>query len=117
VRRGDIVLVDLEPVRGAEADKARPAVLVGNDASIQAAARHGRGVLTIVPLTTNTTIRGRMHVALRPTRLNGLSAPSKAQAEQVRSIDIERVHGRLGRLGPTDLAALDDALRYHLAIS
>ena len=116
VNRGDVVLVDLEPVQGAEADKARPAVLVGNDASLRAALQHGRGVVTIVPVTSNPTVRGRMHVALRPTRLNGLRTPSKAQAEQVRSVDVGRVLGGLGRLGPSDLDALDDALRYHLAI-
>ena len=30
MRRGEIRLVDLEPVRGAEADKRRPAVIVSN---------------------------------------------------------------------------------------
>ena len=38
-QRGDVVLVDLEPVQGSEADKARPAVVVGNDASWQQIAR------------------------------------------------------------------------------
>lgn len=109
-------MVDLEPVRGAEADKARPAVLVGNEASLRAALRHGRGVVTIVPITTNTAVRGRMHVAVRPTRLNGLRSPSKAQAEQVRSVDIDRVQQILGRLGPGALDAVDEALRYHLAL-
>lgn len=116
MQRGDIVMVDLEPVRGAEADKARPAVLVGNDASLQAAVRHGRGVVTIVPITTNAAIRGPMHVPLRPTRLNRLRAPSKAQAEQIRSVDIDRLRGSLGRLGPSDLDAIDAALAYHLAL-
>ena len=109
-------MVDLEPVQGAEADKARPAVVVGNEASLQAAIRHGKGVITIVPVTTSTAIRGRMHVPLRPTKLNGLRAPSKAQAEQIRSVDIARVDRSVGRLGPRDLAAIDVALRYHLAI-
>jgi mRNA interferase MazF len=116
MQRGDVVMVDLEPVRGAVADKARPAVPVGNEASLRAALRHGRGVVTIVPITTNTLVRGRMHVPLRPTRLNGLRAPSKAQGEQVRSVDIGRVDHIVGCLGPSDLDALDEALRDHLAI-
>ena len=110
------MLVDLEPVQGAEANKARPAVVVGNEASIQAAVRHGRGVVTIVPITTNPSVRGRMHVPLRPTRLNGLRMPSKAQVEQIRSVDISRLQTDLGRLGPNDLDAVDEALRYHLAL-
>jgi mRNA interferase MazF len=31
MRRGEIRLVDLDPVRGSEANKRRPAVLVSND--------------------------------------------------------------------------------------
>lgn len=116
MQRGDVVLADLEPVRGAEANKARPVILVGNEASIQAALRHGRGVVTIVPTTTNTGHRGPMHVTLQPTRLNGLRAPSKAQAEQIRSVDVGRLGQSIGRLGANDLEAIDEALRYHLAL-
>lgn len=116
MQRGDVVLVDLDPVEGSEANKVRAVVLVGNDASLRAAIRHERGVVTIVPLTTNTEVRGRMHVPLRPTRLNGLRAPSKVQVEQVRSVDFARVRTSLGRLGPSDLHAVDDALRYHLSL-
>ena len=36
-------------------------------------------------------MHGAMHVALRPTRLNGLRVPSKAQTEQIRSIDVARL--------------------------
>ena len=57
-----------------------------------------------------------MHVALRATRFNGLRTPSKAQVEQIRSLDLARVRGILGRLGPSDLEAVDEALRYHLAL-
>lgn len=116
VERGDIVLADLEPVLGSEADKARPVVLVGNEASLRAATRHRRGVVTVVPITANGAIRGPMHVPLRPTRLNGLARSFKAQAEQIRSVDVTRVRSTVGRLGQSDLDALDAALRCHLAL-
>lgn len=109
-------MADLEPVQGAETNKTRPVVLVGNHASLEAAIRYGRGVVTIVPLTSNILVRGRMHVPLRPTKLNGLRTPSKAQVEQIRSIDVGRLRTTLGRLGPSDLQAVDDAIRYHLAV-
>jgi mRNA interferase MazF len=54
MRRGDIVAVDLEPVRGAEANKRRPAVVVSNDMANATAGRLGRGVITVVPITSNT---------------------------------------------------------------
>ena len=88
MKRGDVFLADFEPTRGSEANKARPVLLVGNEASLSAAARFARGVVTVVPCTSNLTIHGAMHVALRPTELNGLRVPSKAQAEQIRSIDV-----------------------------
>ncbi len=53
--RGEIRLTDLEPVRGSEANKRRPAVIVSNDRANASAARHGRGVITIVPVTSNVT--------------------------------------------------------------
>ena len=37
MRRGDVVWVDLEPVRGSEANQRRPADVVSNDGSNQAA--------------------------------------------------------------------------------
>ena len=58
MRRGEIRLVDLEPGRGSEADKTRPAVIVSNDGANAAAARSGRGVLTVVPVT-HPRSRGR----------------------------------------------------------
>jgi len=54
MRRGEIRLVDLEPVRGAEAAKQRPAVIVSNDGANSTAQRLGRGVITVVPVTSNT---------------------------------------------------------------
>ncbi|MGD0395031.1 MAG: type II toxin-antitoxin system PemK/MazF family toxin, partial [Acidimicrobiales bacterium] len=53
MRRGEIRLVDLDPVRGTEADKRRPAVIVSNDGANGAAQRLGRGVVTVIPVTSN----------------------------------------------------------------
>jgi mRNA interferase MazF len=46
----------------------------------------------------------------------GLSVDSKGQAEQIRSIDVSRLGGRLGTLPPALLRRLDDALRLHLTL-
>ena len=116
MKRGDVFLADLEPIRGAEANKARPVIVVGNDASVGAAERLGRGVVTVVPCTSYCDVRGPMHVLLRPTKLNGLRVLSKAQSEQIRSIDVSRLLRRLGQLGRTDLNTVDAALRYHLSL-
>lgn len=80
MRRGEVRLVDLEPVRDSEASKRRPAVVVSNDRANAAAARLGRGVVTAVPLTSNIAQVFPFQV-LVPAQPAGLRVESKAQAE------------------------------------
>jgi mRNA interferase MazF len=115
MRRGEIVNVSLDPVRGSEAGKTRPAVVVSNDAANDAATRLGRGVITVVPVTSNTARIYPFQVML-PAGQTGLRQDSKAQAEQVRSVAVERVGERVGRLPAALIAELDRALRIHLSL-
>jgi len=115
VLRGEIRLVDLDPARGSEADKRRPAIVVSNDGANATATRLGRGVITVVPVTSNVTRVYPFQVRL-PAAECGLSRHSKAQAEQVRSVAVERVGRRVGQMPPALMADLDDALRLHLSL-
>ena len=115
MRRGEVRLVDLEPARGSEADKRRPAVIVSNDGANSAAERLRRGVLTVVPVTSSTERVYPFQVML-PALSTGLRLDSKAQAEQVRAVAVERIGARVGSLPPDLVAALDEALRLHLAL-
>ena len=115
MRRGEIRLVDLEPVRGAEANKQRPAVIVSNDGANSTAERLGRGVITVVPVTSNTDRVYPFQVLLQ-ARQTGLAADSKAQAEQIRSVAVERIGPRIGLVPADVLGELDEALRLHLAL-
>jgi mRNA interferase MazF len=115
MRRGDIRLVDLAPTRGSEASKRRPAVVVSNDRANAAAARLGRGVVTVVPVTSNVARIYPFQVLL-PADAGGLPVDSKAQAEQVRSVAVERVGPALGRLPAALTRDLDTALRLHLEL-
>jgi mRNA interferase MazF len=108
-------MVDLDPVRGSEAGKRRPAVIVSNDGANLTAARLGRGVVTVVPVTSNTQRIYPFQVLL-PTDECGLRSDSKAQAEQVRSVAYERVGEPIRRLPPHLMADLDAALRLHLGL-
>jgi mRNA interferase MazF len=115
MRRGEIRLVDVDPVRGAEANKRRPAVIVSNDGANATAERLGRGVVTVVPVTSNITRVYPFQVLLEAAT-TGLDRDSKAQAEQVRFVAVERIGTRLGVLTSDLVAALDEALRLHLAL-
>ena len=115
VRRGEIWLTDLEPIRGSEADKRRPVVLVSNDQANRRAGQLGRGVVTVVPVTSSVARILPFQVPV-PATGSGLAHPSKAQAEQVRSIDVSRLVARLGRLPAAVITELDAALRLHLSL-
>lgn len=115
MRRGEIRLVDLDPVRGSEANKRRPAVVVSNDGANQAAGRLARGVVTVVPVTSNVSRVHPFQVVL-PASETGLHVDSKAQAERIRSVAVGRIGPRVGVAPPHAMDALDDALRLHLAL-
>jgi mRNA interferase MazF len=115
MRRGDIVAVSLDPARGAEASKTRPAIVVSNDAANATAIRLARGVITVVPITSNVARVYPFQVLLRADQ-SGLRQDSKAQAEQIRSVAVERIGRRVGRLPAALMTELDEALRVHLAL-
>lgn len=115
MRRGEVRLVDFEPARGSEASKTRPAVLVSNDAANTTATNLGRGVLTVVPITANVERVYPFQVEL-PADEGGLERDSKAQAEQVRTVSVERIGRHCGTLSAGKLRALDVALRTQLAL-
>ncbi len=113
--RGEIRMVDLDPVRGSEASKRRPAVIVSNDGANTTATQLQRGVITVVPVTSNVARIYPFQVML-PAEQCGLPRDSKAQAEQVRSIAVERVGRRIGQLPASLISDLEDALRLHLGL-
>lgn len=115
MRRGEIRLIDFEPTRGSEANQRRPAVIVSNDRANATADRLARGVVTVVPVTSSIA-RVFPFQTLLPADATGLRVTSKAQAEQVRSVSIERVGTVMGRIPADLMAELDDALRLHLQL-
>ena len=113
--RGEIYAVDLDPAVGSEANKRRRAVIVSNDAVNVTAARRGRGVVTVVPITSNVrrvyAFQGRL-----PAAETSLARDSKAQAEQVRTVSVRRLGRYLGVVPGPLMHELDEALRLHLAL-
>ena len=115
MRRGEIHIVDLNPSRGSEASKRRPAVIVSNDGANAAATRLGRGVITILPITSNIE-RVYPFQVLLTAATTGLQQDSKAQAEQVRSVAVQRVGELIGQVPAAVMLDIDEALRLHLAL-
>lgn len=115
MNRGDVHWVDFDPVVGSEAGRQRPAIIVSNDGANLTAVRLGRGVLTVVPITSNVERVYPFQVRI-PAGEGGLSRESKAQAEQVRSVAFERMGAQLGTVSGETLDRIDTALRLHLAL-
>ncbi|MFJ3171201.1 type II toxin-antitoxin system PemK/MazF family toxin [Streptomyces roseus] len=115
MRRGDIYMVDLEPTRGNEANKIRPAVIVSSNPANESVARNGRGVVTVVPLTSNTERVLSFQVFLRRDETR-LPKDSKVQCEQVRAVSPVRIHQLVGAVPRQRMAEIDAALRRHLAL-
>jgi len=115
MRRGEIRLVDFDPSRGSETSKRRPAIIVSNDGANAVAARLGRGVITVLPITSNIRRIFPFQVRL-PAATTGLRQDSKAQAEQVRSVAVERLGERIGLVPAAIMLQIDEALRLHLAL-
>lgn len=113
--RGEIRLVDFGPAATGEPARQRPAVIVSNDGANSTAARLGRGVVTVAPMTSNVS-RVFPFQVLVPADDSGLEHDSKVQAEQVRSVSVERVTRSLGSVPAQLMLRVDDALRLHLAL-
>lgn len=111
MKRGEIYYADLSPTLGAEINKKRPVLIVSCDANNRAAE-----TVTVLPITSSTTRIYPFEVFLKPQE-SGLPKPSKAQAQQIRTISKERISGKAqGCLDRARLAAIDAALRIHLSL-
>lgn len=113
MQRSEVRVVDFGPAVGSEAARRRPAVIVSNDAANAAVGITGRGVVTVVPLTSNTDRVLPFQILIEAAEA-GLGVDSKAPAEQVRSVAASRIGDRIGVLPFELMQQLDDALRLHL---
>lgn len=100
-------MVDLDPTKGAEIQKKRPAIIVNDDSL-------GRLPLKIiVPITDwkdNYQVAPWM-VKIEPNKTNGLSKDSCADCFQVRSLSQERLSKKLGNINATTLQDIKEALK------
>lgn len=109
--RGTLVLVELEPILGHEQRGTRPCVVV-SDALVNGNQRFP--LIAVVPVT-GTAAQGALYPALAPGP-SGLTKPSTALVDQLRSIDKRRIRRRYGCVSPAELAAIDAGLCLYLGL-
>lgn len=108
--RGEIWHADLDPTKGREQAGRRPVLVVSVDPF-----NHGRsGLVIVVPLTTRD--RGiPSHVPIDPPE-GGVTAPSFAMCEAIRSISRERLTRRWGLVRRETMSEVDRRMRFLLGI-
>ncbi|MGM0609162.1 MAG: type II toxin-antitoxin system PemK/MazF family toxin [Candidatus Muiribacteriota bacterium] len=103
LKKGDIVLVCLDPVVGTEINKTRPAVIVSNDIGNKFSSR-----VIVAPLTSNIDNIFPFQVLLE----SDVIKPSKILLDQVRTVDKQRIIKKLGSVSSKNvLLYIDNALK------
>jgi len=108
LKRGMVVDVDLNPVKGSETGKIRPCVIVTNDVYNARVP-----VIQVSPITAWSEKKSRIitNVTLAPTPENGLRKKSVVDCLQTRPIDHRQRPVRVrGTLSGTEMAEIDRAL-------
>ena len=108
--RGEIWLIDLNPVRGREQAGVRPGLVVSTDLFNHSPA----DLVILAPMTTRH--KGiRSHVPVNPPE-GGLDRPSYIRCEDIRSVSKDRLIKRLGAVSPPTVAEVEDRLRILLEL-
>lgn len=105
VKRGDIYYADLSPVVGSEQGGVRPVLIIQNDVGNKYS-----------PTVIATAITSRINKAKMPTHIEldaneyGLSKDSVVLAEQIRTIDKQRLKEKIGHLDDRLMTRVNEAL-------
>ena len=114
VRRGDIVIVELNPTKGSEQQgKGRPCVVIQNDVGNQYAP-----TTIIAPFTTRYTSGDTYPFEVEVLASDtALDHDSVADLSQIRVVDIdERVQKNSGSVPASEMAKIDSAIKESLGM-
>jgi mRNA interferase MazF len=110
VRRGDVVVVRLDPAEGHEMKKTRPAVIVQNDTG-------NRNASTTIVAPATGTHRGYPFEVLVEAEESPFEKDSSVRLDQIRVVSIgKRIHSVVGSLNEPTMAEVDEALKLSLGL-
>lgn len=110
IRRGDVVVVRLDPAEGHEMKKTRPAVVVQNDVG-------NRNSSTTIVAPATGTHRGYPFEVLVEADDSPFEKDSSIRLDQIRVVSVEkRIHSVVGSLSEPTMAEVDEALTLSLGL-
>lgn len=109
-KRGDIWLINSEPVKGREQGKRRPALILSVDA-----VNEGPSNLSIVIPLTKTDLRVPAHVKIAPPEGN-LKKTSYAMTEQIRAVCHKRLLFYIGAVSMDVIKEVEKCVRFLLGL-
>jgi mRNA interferase MazF len=107
MKQSEIWLIDLDPTKGAEIQKKRPAIIINDDTL-------GKLPLKVViPITDWKDLYAiaPWMVKIEPNNVNGLVKTSAADCFQIRSLSNERLIKKLGVIDEIKLNAKKEAVK------
>ena len=104
LRRGEIYVADLSPVRGHEQGGTRPVLVIQNDIGNEYSS-----TTIVAAITSQTKKQMPIHVKIA-TDESGLPEDSIVLLEQIRTLDKERLERKIGRLRAEKMRKVDRAL-------
>ena len=109
IKRGDILLADLNPIIGSEQGGERPVLVVQNDVG------NLHSPTIVVAIISSKLEKGRLPTHVFVQR-GVLPLDSLVCTEQIRTIDKSRVFGYLGRLSDKEMENVDKALKISVGV-
>jgi len=111
--RGDIYLVNLDPIVGKEIGKARPAVIIQNDIGNKFSP-----VTIIAPITSTKEISKPLPIMILLEKgEGGLSEASYVDCGQIRTVDKERrLITKFGSLDNSKMETINKAIKISLSL-
>ena len=110
-RRGDIWLVDLEPVRGSEQGKRRPSLIIQNDIG-----NRFSNTVIIAPITSGEKARFPVNVEIKAPE-GELKNNSLILLNQIRTVDKSRFGRYWGRASDETMRKVDQAIKISLGLT
>ena len=109
IKRGDILLADLDPIIGSEQGGERPVLVVQNDVG------NLHSPTIVVAIISSKVEKGRLPTHVFVQR-GVLPFDSIICVEQIRTIDKSRIFKYLGRLSDEEMKNVDKALKISVGV-